>query len=235
MYVFFLYPSETSSDMLIGLYLLWKIGIAHGDISLSNMMYYEENGQLYGVLNDFDLAAEMQIGERSPKKQGFERTGTLPFMALDLLETPDGRMTRWFRHDLEACMWCIVLHSLKLERVDLYNGPPSDVRMKKRDLVSTLRKGIMKEDWKCYHKFLRSWALLFIQRREDREDLISDLEDVDERYEVWREADGVEKNEDYMRPDAQQAKDLMGDKGAKVLEDLSWIDLEVEDDPSKTD
>ena len=48
------------------------------------MMYYEQDGKKYGVLNDFDLAAIMAVGERTPKKQGFERTGTLPFMALDL-------------------------------------------------------------------------------------------------------------------------------------------------------
>ena len=55
------------------------------------MMYYEQNGKKYGVLNDFDLAAIMTVGERTPKKEGFERTGTLPFMAIDLLRYPDGR------------------------------------------------------------------------------------------------------------------------------------------------
>ena len=61
-----------------------------------------------------------------------------------------------------------------------------------------------------------------------------DLIDDDERYEIWREVDRAEKNEDYMRPDAQHAKNLMGDKGARALEDLSWIDLKVEDDSNKT-
>ena len=97
------------------------------------MMYYEENGELYGVLNDFDLAAEMDVGDRSPKRLSFERTGTLPFMALDLLELPDGRMSRWFRHDLESCMWCILLHSLRQERIDLYTGLPTVCSRRKVD------------------------------------------------------------------------------------------------------
>ena len=132
-------------------------------------------------------------------------------------------------------MWCILLHSLKQERVDLYSGPPSAVSDKKTKIMNAFRKGLVKEEWWSYHKFLHSWIRLFSQRNVDREDLVIDLIDDDERYEAWREADRVAKNEDYMRPDAQQAKDLMGGKGARALEDLSWIDLKVEDDSNKID
>ena len=75
-------------------------------------MYYEENGELYGVLNDFDLAAIMAVGER---------TGTLPFMAIDLLRYPNGHISRWFRHDLESCMWCLVWEALAKEREHWYS------------------------------------------------------------------------------------------------------------------
>jgi len=42
-------------------------------------MYKNEAGVVVGVLNDFDLAT---VG---PGPTGNERTGTLPFMALELL------------------------------------------------------------------------------------------------------------------------------------------------------
>jgi len=63
--------------------LLWRIGIAHGDISLYNLMYKEDNK--YGLLNDFDLSTILIPGDRNPNRQGLERTGTLPFMAMELL------------------------------------------------------------------------------------------------------------------------------------------------------
>jgi len=74
--------------------LLWHIGITHGDVSLHNLRYKEENK--YGVLNDFDLSTIMKPGDRNPNRQGLERTGTLPFMAVQLLEDEgfDGKVPR---------------------------------------------------------------------------------------------------------------------------------------------
>ena len=67
------------------------------------MMYYEHDGKPVGVLNDFDLAAIMNIGKRTPPDQGLERTGTVQYMAVDLLDFPNGEISRRFRHDLESC------------------------------------------------------------------------------------------------------------------------------------
>ncbi|TFK20505.1 hypothetical protein FA15DRAFT_123242 [Coprinopsis marcescibilis] len=89
-------------------FLLWKIGIAHGDISFNNLMVKSlPNGHRVMVLNDYDLAAIMAEGEKSPSKKGYERTGTKPFMALDLLYSSDGSVFRLYRHDLESILWCI--------------------------------------------------------------------------------------------------------------------------------
>ena len=94
-----------------GVYLLWRIGIAHGDVSLFNMMaIYGPDGKIIGVLNDFDLAAIMEPGDRNPTKKGWERTGTIPFMSLDLLKYFDGQIKRWYRHDLESSAWCLAFH-----------------------------------------------------------------------------------------------------------------------------
>jgi len=82
----------------LGHYILWKAGIQHGDISVSNLMH--RNGT--GVLNDFDLARLDTPGIR-----GFDRTGTKPFLALDLLtaDAQDGKAERRYRYDLESFLW----------------------------------------------------------------------------------------------------------------------------------
>ena len=56
----------------------------HRDISPKNLMYYwTEQGRIVGVLNDFDLAVLASSAAQSSK----ERTGTLPYMADELLRT----------------------------------------------------------------------------------------------------------------------------------------------------
>ena len=73
--------------------------ILHRDISLNNLMLRRKNGKTYGILNDFDLAV-FEGQERSLSKQ---RTGTRPYMAIDLLEkkAPKHR----YRHDLESMVY----------------------------------------------------------------------------------------------------------------------------------
>uniref|UniRef100_A0A0W0G9D7 Fungal-type protein kinase domain-containing protein n=1 Tax=Moniliophthora roreri TaxID=221103 RepID=A0A0W0G9D7_MONRR len=89
-------------------YILWHIGVAHGDISLSNIMYREVTGKC--ILNDYDLATLMDPGTEVPDCKGYECTGTKPFMALDLLKE-EGVMDhtqRRYRHDLESFCWVLV-------------------------------------------------------------------------------------------------------------------------------
>jgi len=70
---------------------------------------YKENNK-YGVLNDFDLSTIMNPGDRNPNRQGLERTGTLPFMAVELLENEgfDGKIPRRYEHELESFSWVLV-------------------------------------------------------------------------------------------------------------------------------
>jgi hypothetical protein len=61
---------------------LWKRGLHHRDISDNNLMYYkDEQGEVMGVLNDFDLL----ILQDDSRQLATERTGTMPFMAAQLL------------------------------------------------------------------------------------------------------------------------------------------------------
>lgn len=59
-----------------------------------------------GVLNDWDLA---YVEDSASGHVGGERTGTIPFMALDLLtaEYWAGKKQRRLRHDIEAHIWVL--------------------------------------------------------------------------------------------------------------------------------
>jgi serine/threonine protein kinase len=82
---------------------LWKEGVYHRDISPGNLMWYRKNGRLIGVLNDYDLSSLANL----VGPQGNERTGTVPFMALELLSesAQRGEVKHLYRHDLESFIW----------------------------------------------------------------------------------------------------------------------------------
>lgn len=60
------------------------------------------------MLNDFDLASVMPPGAESPPKVGHRRTGTLVFMALDLLQKLNGEISRCYRHEVESFVWVLL-------------------------------------------------------------------------------------------------------------------------------
>jgi hypothetical protein len=56
-----------------------------------------------GILNDFDLATWVGYSTTN-----YDRTGTLPFIAMDLLNGGlDDRVPRLYRHDLESFSWVL--------------------------------------------------------------------------------------------------------------------------------
>jgi len=87
-----------------GHYRLWVNGIRHGDISLNNLIYnISPTGKVEGVLNDYDLASWDKISTTNS-----DRTGTVPFMALDLLRGGlDRQIPRLYRHDAESFVWVL--------------------------------------------------------------------------------------------------------------------------------
>jgi hypothetical protein len=74
-------------------------------------MWYKKDGKLIGVLNDYDLSSLAN----EPGPRGNERTGTVPFMARDLLteEGQRGEIKHLYRHDLESFIWCFAWISLR--------------------------------------------------------------------------------------------------------------------------
>jgi hypothetical protein len=65
-------------------------------------MLRKEGGNVYAVLNDFDLAVSADVKSTSSK----HRTGTKPFMAIDLIH-PDP-MVHMYRHNLESLFYVLV-------------------------------------------------------------------------------------------------------------------------------
>ncbi|KAG2046456.1 hypothetical protein BDR06DRAFT_965067 [Suillus hirtellus] len=91
---------------------LWKGGVLHRDVSPSNLMVYRLCGQYIGVLNDYDLSSFKCDGPR-----GLERTGTVPFMAVELL-SPDamaGKVEHVYAHDAELLIWVLTWVCLRYE------------------------------------------------------------------------------------------------------------------------
>ena len=84
---------------------LWQMGIQHRDISASNMMYKRINCKIRGYLIDFDMSS--LVGHDS---RNLDRTGTMPFMALELLGSVAQEQTpvlHVYAHDGEAVCWVV--------------------------------------------------------------------------------------------------------------------------------
>lgn len=92
----------------------WKAGgILHQDLSENNLMVSRLGGKVSGLLNDWDLAVFVNTPEG--KSTIHYRTGTPPFMAIELLD-PLKFITykpgHWYRHDLESFFYILVWAAL---------------------------------------------------------------------------------------------------------------------------
>jgi serine/threonine protein kinase len=97
---------------------LYTAQIFHRDISLNNVMFRKKDGKIFGVLNDFDLAI-LRTSEGPSSKT---RTGTKPFIAVDLLGEPDD--VHRYRHDLESLFYVIVYVTSRYHEGREIENPP---------------------------------------------------------------------------------------------------------------
>ncbi|KAF5359985.1 hypothetical protein D9758_007650 [Tetrapyrgos nigripes] len=79
--------------------------ILHRDISMTNIMFREKDGKIYGVLNDFDLSSRLPPESKASSRQ---RTGTKPYMSHELLN-PSWVHGHRYRHDLESLFYVILI------------------------------------------------------------------------------------------------------------------------------
>ncbi|KAJ3788852.1 hypothetical protein GGU10DRAFT_409469 [Lentinula aff. detonsa] len=120
-------------------------GILHRDINLDNIMFRRIDGDVYGVLNDFDLACRVNPSwnlEDGPSPNGC--TGTKPFMAHDLLSTDQKRHMP--RHDMESLFYAMLILICCYQRPGLmvpepmpflnwFNGTEREVHDAKLDFI----------------------------------------------------------------------------------------------------
>ncbi|KAG6847845.1 hypothetical protein H0H93_005563 [Arthromyces matolae] len=90
-------------------YHAYKEGrVLHRDLSENNLMFkHRPDGNVLGVLNDWDMASRVDENGESQLSNATHRTGTIPFMARDLLVdgTPPPHL---YRHDLESFFFILV-------------------------------------------------------------------------------------------------------------------------------
>ncbi|KAF8268560.1 hypothetical protein EI94DRAFT_1138878 [Lactarius quietus] len=98
--------------------------ILHRDISLNNLMLRKEDGNVYAVLNDLDLAVSADPADVKSKSSK-HRTGTKPFMAIDLLgRDPSVHM---YRHDLESLFYVLLWITSRFhDGIEIANPPLQD-------------------------------------------------------------------------------------------------------------
>ncbi|KAF8971737.1 hypothetical protein BDZ97DRAFT_1913646 [Flammula alnicola] len=149
---------------------LWNLGIEHGDPSLWNTMYNKD--EQCGVLSDYDLA----IARRQLRVLGTDRTGTIPFMSIDLLDVDywNGKIERQYAHEQEALIWILPFVFLRFQDTKVQKGSPVDQWMTSDYVACQAAKSVFiqnrkmerngefcKADWKPHWKLakkLLSWV-----------------------------------------------------------------------------
>ncbi|KAK7028555.1 other 1 protein kinase [Favolaschia claudopus] len=99
-------------------WLYERYRIMHRDISFSNLKYRTIDGKVHGVLDGFNLAIYMD-GQSSR----FSPQNSLPFMALDLLESVPPAADYLYRYDLESIFYALLIVSCNYQ--DGKRIPPS--------------------------------------------------------------------------------------------------------------
>ncbi|KAJ8591876.1 hypothetical protein M405DRAFT_702174, partial [Rhizopogon salebrosus TDB-379] len=70
-----------------------------------NLMYYKiSNGLIVGVLDDYDLSSVRDT------PMGTDRTGTVPFLPMELLTKAAlrGKVEHLYCHDAESFIWVLI-------------------------------------------------------------------------------------------------------------------------------
>ncbi|KIJ62093.1 hypothetical protein HYDPIDRAFT_114941 [Hydnomerulius pinastri MD-312] len=116
-------------------YELWNAGMQDWEISCENLMYYERDGKIIGVLHDFDLLT-FKNWTRCP----LPRPGTLHFMPIDLLGTGGCRVPHMYQHDLESFIWVLTWISLQFSGGVRQNPGLLDHWLKADPMICEARK-----------------------------------------------------------------------------------------------
>ncbi|KAF5383673.1 hypothetical protein D9615_003853 [Tricholomella constricta] len=86
--------------------------VLHRDLSENNLMFKRtddtSDGKIKGILNDWDMASGVEANDEILPSTATHRTGTIPFMAIDLLVVNRRPPPHLFRHDLESFFYILI-------------------------------------------------------------------------------------------------------------------------------
>lgn len=200
-------------------------------------MYTVRKGQVVGILNDFDLAAIMYPGARFPPRSGWQRTGTIAFMAMDLLSNVDGQLPRWYRHDFESFSWCLMWKMMKDPPRKWLMDTIETVEDGKRSFIHNMDAHIEEfhQTWACFHSFMYAWLgkvrdytgklSACVTRNLAKENGISTL--ASRKIEIRNAEDKKKKDSSHIKPIVELAKKVACGESIPALENTSWIDVKV--------
>lgn len=152
-------------------------------------MYYEKDGIQYGVLNDFDLAycedPEYDAKDRAIRTRNTDRTGTIPFMALELLRDigQAGKLEHLYRHDSESFAWVQLWILARFDKGQEIDNPPFEDWTQGDALACFKEKGSLlmqlseveatpswsETDWRAACELIRYWITFNNNKRGVRE------------------------------------------------------------------
>jgi hypothetical protein len=84
-------------------------------------MFRREKNEIFGVLNDFDLACYVDVTENHLGSK--QRTGTRPFMSIDLIN-PTSPVKHLYRHDLESFFHVLMFVTARYQDGKEIDNPP---------------------------------------------------------------------------------------------------------------
>ncbi|KAI9775541.1 MAG: hypothetical protein M1816_005896 [Peltula sp. TS41687] len=150
---------EACRDIVRALKSLYQEGkILHRDISKNNLIIPDGNseGEPKGMLIDLDLAKELDSGPSGAR----HRTGTMEFMAIEVLEST----AHTYRHDLESFFYVILWIVIEYGQED---GPglPETSRLRRwykgtYDEIAQIKRGLM--DKTAFKKILAEFPPKFV-------------------------------------------------------------------------
>lgn len=214
----------------VGHFLLWMMGIAHNDISLSKLLCTERNGRIVGILNDFDLAGFMKPGVRNPEKRGWERTGSIAFMAMDLLKNPDGKQKRWYWYDLESFIWCLLWVMMKKPPLSWLDDGFDVVYKQKCGLCSNVfdEEIKFKSEWSFSAEYICNWIQSLSESTTARNRKVfravfgKDISLGKNEIEIYDSQDEGTQDPVHIRQVLNSAKEMDGVAELQALDDTSW-------------
>ncbi len=123
------------------------------------MYRVKEDGRICGVLNDFDLSSCLSELEDDVSSTSLQRTGTPPFMAIDLLvDAGQSAPKHLYRHDLESFFYVMAVFT---SRYTLQGPKHSKPRVEPRSDMQPLpfENWFQSEDFGTLRRLKREFIL----------------------------------------------------------------------------